>query len=334
VLVQGALLVTGTALVLLAGPMDPVSMAMRVPALALAGVAAWLWPLRATRSARPTLGDATSMDATTERPGEPTPLGAALERLAKDGELGTWSWNVRTGKIKYAEACATMLGYAPGTIEDSLGAWGRLVHDEDLARVRAALDAHVDGKTTRYESLVRVRAVDRSWRWILDIGRVVEWDASDRAVKVIGFHADVTAMVDQAVALLDDGALDPTATDPGADAPCVLVVDDDLAQRLVTAAMLQRLGYRVALAADGEHALSVYEANDGEFCTVLSDVNMPKLEGRALARELRSRGYRGPLILASGALDAKELASVREIDGFLKKPFDVDALARQLPARR
>lgn len=322
--VQLSLATIGLAVTLLAGPLDLVAVLARSPALLLGIAAAWLWPRRAGATAADESGEAAPS------------LGVvpALARLAELGELGVWSWDLRTGSIRYDDVCAQMLGHAAGTLSDSISAWGRLVHEDDLARVRTALDAHLEGRSERYEVLVRVRAADRSWRWILDVGRVVERGEAGDALRAVGVHVDVTAMVDQAVALEleDDGGGAVVPASPAEDAPAVLVVDDELPMRLVSAAMLQRLGYRPVLAEDGAHALEVYEAYEGQFAAVLSDVQMPALEGRALARELRARGFRGSLILASGVLDPDAVAGVVEVDGFLRKPFDLDALTRLFPA--
>lgn len=330
--VQALLLGVGGAVTLFAGPLDPLDLLMRSPALGLAGLSAWLWGRASTRAA---VDDAAAVERDEVTPtAARTDLSDVLAELSVHGTLAEWSWDLRSAKIRYADSCATMLGYQGGAIADSIASWGKLVHGDDLPRVRAALDAHIEGRSARYESLVRVQAADRSWRWILDVGHVVERDAEGRALRAVGAHVDVTAMVDQAVAILDDDHRLDTPSAPRAlsnDAPLVLVVDDDVAQRLITGAMLHRLGYRSTLAANGRAALSMYERERGEFAAVLSDVQMPELDGPALARELRSRGYRGPLILASGALDVRAVASIREADGFLSKPFDVETLAKQLP---
>jgi chemosensory pili system protein ChpA (sensor histidine kinase/response regulator) len=67
--------------------------------------------------------------------------------------------------------------------------------------------------------------------------------------------------------------------------PLVLVVDDSITVRRVTQRLLQREGYRVALAADGLQALE--RLADELPSVVLSDIEMPRMDGFDLARNIR-----------------------------------------------
>lgn len=120
----------------------------------------------------------TAADA--DAPGVHAQRSEALGRLQQAVELagvGTWDWDVRLRRVEYDPTCSTMLGYAVGEIDSSLAAWGQLVHPDDLAAARAAVDALLDGKVANYESRVRLRAADGTWRTILDRGRATAWDA-------------------------------------------------------------------------------------------------------------------------------------------------------------
>lgn len=101
---------------------------------------------------------------------------------------GYWELDLRRGKVRYSDRCASMLGYAPADVEDTLAFWGGLVHPDDLAEARRSLDAHTAGESEVYEVAVRLRAKDGAWTWILDRGRVVERDANGEAVRVVGVH--------------------------------------------------------------------------------------------------------------------------------------------------
>ena len=79
-------------------------------------------------------------------------------------------------------------------------------------------------------------------------------------------------------------------------------------------------GYRVAEAPDGQTALELVEAEAPDL--ILSDVMMPRMDGFAFVRELRSRGVGVPVILVSAGVATVELPGVR----FLRKPFDLDLL--------
>jgi EAL domain-containing protein (putative c-di-GMP-specific phosphodiesterase class I)/CheY-like chemotaxis protein len=109
----------------------------------------------------------------------------------------------------------------------------------------------------------------------------------------------------------------------------VLVVDDDVAIRRVCARVLNGEGWNVTLADDGRAAIAEVENAKMPFDCVLSDVNMPGLDGFGLVRELRSRDDDLPVLLMTG--DPSLHGAVRAIDqgaiSYITKPFDQDVLA-------
>lgn len=65
----------------------------------------------------------------------------------------------------------------------------------------------------------------------------------------------------------------------------VLVVDDHVANRLLLSQQLEHLGHQVEVAADGSQALQLW--HPGDFDLVITDCNMPVLNGYGLARKIR-----------------------------------------------
>ena len=102
--------------------------------------------------------------------------------------------------------------------------------------------------------------------------------------------------------------------------PTVLVVDDERAIRELVAALLEDEGYLVRRARDGLEALNLVEGNRIDL--VLSDVRMPRLDGAALARRIRQRGYDLPVILMSAVYADVDVPGVQ----FVPKPFEVTRL--------
>ena len=128
----------------------------------------------------------------------------------------------------------------------------------------------------------------------------------------------------------------PAATEPGRSLR-LLLAEDEPVNRLAAQLMLERLGHRVALAADGEEALAVLAGQD--FDCVLLDISMPVLDGLAVLRALREREAeaglpRTPVV----AMTAHAMAGDRErflaegCDGYLAKPVDLEELTRTLAA--
>lgn len=75
----------------------------------------------------------------------------------------------------------------------------------------------------------------------------------------------------------------------------ILVVDDEPVLRLTFSVLLQRMGARVFTAEDGAEALRV--AADNPVDVILTDKQMPNMDGLALLHQLRERGVIAPAIL-------------------------------------
>jgi len=113
--------------------------------------------------------------------------------------------------------------------------------------------------------------------------------------------------------------------------PLVLLVEDDIILRLITAANLRRSGFEVIEAANSAEAIQVLECIPVD--ALFSDINLPGgMDGLALARWVRRRWLQTRIVLTSGVEptlgDAKEYAS------FLCKPYDaaeVERLLRSVP---
>ena len=110
-----------------------------------------------------------------------------------------------------------------------------------------------------------------------------------------------------------------------AGAPTALVAEDDpLLLRLLSEAFAE-LGFRVHAARDGWEALAWAEREPPDL--VLTDYDMPQLDGLALCRRLHARPPTRsvPLVLISGML-REAMPELACADAFLPKPFSLDEL--------
>ena len=113
--------------------------------------------------------------------------------------------------------------------------------------------------------------------------------------------------------------------------PSLLLIDDDLVSREVTATVLTMNGFLVNTAEDGASALKLL-ASEGSTDVIrpdviLMDAQMPGLSGHGLIKELRAL-TKARIIAISGSDAPNEVAAAA--DGFLLKPFSVDALEKML----
>ena len=111
----------------------------------------------------------------------------------------------------------------------------------------------------------------------------------------------------------------------------VLVVDDEPSVRAVAQHALERCGWTVLLAANGQEAIELLDRHS-ELTVVLLDMTMPVMSGEATLQAIRSRSAELPVVLCSGysEMEAARRFSGDHVSGFLQKPFTADRLAAKL----
>jgi two-component system, OmpR family, response regulator MprA len=112
----------------------------------------------------------------------------------------------------------------------------------------------------------------------------------------------------------------------------ILVVEDryevlDVLQRTLSAS-----GYQVHTASDGEAGLAM--ALDLEPDLVILDIGLPKQSGLHVAKELRARGFRAPVLMLTARVSVSDRVTGLDAgaDDYLLKPFDVDELVARVKA--
>ncbi len=111
----------------------------------------------------------------------------------------------------------------------------------------------------------------------------------------------------------------------------ILVADDDAALRRSTVRMLQHLGYRVLVAADGAETLELLRRNVAEVSLVLLDANMPHMGGSEALAAIRAVAPDLTVVLSSGyELGQIDPALRAHADGFLAKPYTFHQLREAL----
>jgi chemosensory pili system protein ChpA (sensor histidine kinase/response regulator) len=110
--------------------------------------------------------------------------------------------------------------------------------------------------------------------------------------------------------------------------PLILVVDDSITVRRVTQRLLKRDGYRVALASDGLDALE--KLQEEKPTVVLSDIEMPRMDGFDLARNIRGDAKLRdlPIIMITSRIAGKHREHAKElgVDHYLGKPYSEEEL--------
>jgi DNA-binding response OmpR family regulator len=112
----------------------------------------------------------------------------------------------------------------------------------------------------------------------------------------------------------------------------ILVVDDEAAITSNLTPFLERAGFEVATAADGQEALQKVASFGPDL--IILDVIMPKLDGREVLRRLRGEDNWTPVILLTQVGDSVERAMALQegADDYLNKPFDPNELVARMRA--
>ena len=117
----------------------------------------------------------------------------SLKFVLEGARLGTWDWDLVSGRIKRNEYWAEMLGYRQADIDDGTEeTCRRLMHPEDLDAAGRSLREHLNGQIPVLEIEFRLRAADGGYRWILNRGRVVNHDDQGRPLRISGTHEDIS----------------------------------------------------------------------------------------------------------------------------------------------
>jgi two-component system chemotaxis response regulator CheY len=116
--------------------------------------------------------------------------------------------------------------------------------------------------------------------------------------------------------------------------PKALVVDDSRAVRMILGKTLRELGFEVREAANGREALEVIEAENPAVTLVLTDWNMPEIDGLELLKRLRRKPELSSLVVVMvttetelGHMTAALEAGANE---YIMKPFTRDILVEKL----
>jgi CheY-like chemotaxis protein len=109
-----------------------------------------------------------------------------------------------------------------------------------------------------------------------------------------------------------------------------LVVDDDPDHRYLIATLLKHDGYEVTTAEDGFHALEQLAAETPDI--VVLDLIIPIINGLDVLTEIRQQSPETPVVIVSGAPNAREHAQALGANAVVAKPFDIAELLATVAA--
>jgi PAS domain S-box-containing protein len=106
---------------------------------------------------------------------------------------GLWDWNLSTLEAYYSPSWIRLIGLEDQDIPlNNINDWKSRIHAEDLPWVEQALNEHLEGQTASYIIEHRVRHRSGEWKWFAMRGKLVQWDAHGRPVRMMGTMTDIT----------------------------------------------------------------------------------------------------------------------------------------------
>ena len=262
----------------------------------------------------------------------PAALMASVQRVPVDAVEAAYA----TGKLKHAGL--EMPFYWLGGLLGHGGrghTHGRHAHVVLVRSAQASLALHVDEVIGNQEVVVKNLGAQLNRvpglagisllasgevALIYNVVALADWYGVDAQARLAAAHLQAQSSTPQQVAPVIESV---------AQAPLVMVVDDSLTVRRVTQRFLERVGLRVLLAKDGLDAMERL-AGDELPAVVLSDIEMPRMDGFDLVRNMRadSRLAKLPVIMITSRIAQKhrDYAAQLGVDHYLGKPYDEDYL--------
>lgn len=113
--------------------------------------------------------------------------------LAMEGSNdGLWDWNMEVDEVYYSPRWKNMLGYEDNEIEHSLEAGLNRVHPDDKQMVMDSVTDYIEGRSQKFEVVMRMRHKYGGWVSILSRAFLVKRESDKKPVRLIGTHIDIT----------------------------------------------------------------------------------------------------------------------------------------------
>lgn len=114
-----------------------------------------------------------------------------LELALSAARLGIWDSDLISGKVYRNEIWSEMLGYSPFEIEATYEGWRKLVHPEDYEIIDSSINSHHNGESHYNNYEHRLFTKSGEWKWILSLSKIVSYNETGQAKRLIGIHIDI-----------------------------------------------------------------------------------------------------------------------------------------------
>ena len=114
-----------------------------------------------------------------------------LELAMSAAKQGLYDLNLVTGDAYVNDEYVVMLGFDPKTFKETNKYWISRLHPDDVERTTEVFRKYVEGKTTEYRVEFRQKTAQGNYKWILSVGKIVEYGLDGSPLRMLGTHTDI-----------------------------------------------------------------------------------------------------------------------------------------------
>ncbi|RNC82133.1 MAG: PAS domain S-box protein [Phycisphaera sp.] len=103
---------------------------------------------------------------------------------------GLWDVDVQSDDAYYNDYWYEMLGYKPGELPMTAKSWRKLLHPDDADDAISRFITQSEGDSDEYRSEFRLQTKSGQWKWVKDVGRIIERDTDGTPTRALGVHID------------------------------------------------------------------------------------------------------------------------------------------------
>ncbi len=117
----------------------------------------------------------------------------SLELALKASNAGLWSYNFKTDRFMLNDEWYEEKGIDVKNQTPNISFLQKIIHLEDQERVSKAIQEHLEGKSPYYQVEFRSETKKGKYTWVLDTGKITEYDESGKPIKMVGTSIDITS---------------------------------------------------------------------------------------------------------------------------------------------
>ncbi|PLX26945.1 MAG: hypothetical protein C0600_10555 [Ignavibacteria bacterium] len=126
-----------------------------------------------------------------------------IELALWGADLGAWEWYIDSDRLTFNQRALAMFGFPDEEPPRYTEFRKETLPEEDVPRLEELVQAHLAGESSFYQAETWMISRSGEWRWILERGKVVEYDGAGNPVRLAGTYLDLTERKFAAIALED-----------------------------------------------------------------------------------------------------------------------------------